>query len=47
MEEALRKKIVIYSQDDRGHNGVKSIIDSMGGLKEFKRLLIGIGKSWF
>ena len=27
----------------RGHNGVKSIIESLGGEKGFKRVLIGIG----
>ena len=28
---------------DGGHNGLKSIIDSLGGNKEFKRMRIGIG----
>ena len=28
---------------DGGHNGLKSIIDSLGGSKDFKRMRIGIG----
>ena len=28
---------------DGGHNGLKSIIESLGGKKDFKRMRIGIG----
>ena len=44
LESKLGKVKLKIGGSAKGHNGVKSIIDNLGGRNDFRRILIGIGR---
>ena len=44
MEQKLGKFKIVSETSFKGHNGLKSISSELGGLKNFVRIGIGIGR---
>ena len=44
LEQKLGKYRIVAETSFKGHNGLKSISDELGGIKNFIRIGIGIGR---
>ena len=44
LEQKMGRVRMVQGTSFKGHNGLKSISQEMGGFKEFKRFAIGIGR---